>query len=364
MISHSRPYLPFDAIQAEVEGVLQSGYLANGPLCRAVESLVCQEFFFPDQTPPASAHAVQSGTAALHLALEVLKTTRGGQAYPTPPCVLTSTLTCASVVHAIRAAGCTPVLLDTDKAGMFDIDSCLEQRHLNVLAVIVPHLYGFPLNVKPLNEFFSVVEDCAQTMGVSVGDKPVGSRGCLTVTSFYATKLFCCGQGGLIASRDNAMVDKARAICRVDKSDSTEQAWNYDLADWNAAVLLPQLRRHRTMQHRRATIAQQYLEQFEKFQPALELPSQPLDGQHGWFRFVINVPHNSDRWIGKLNAAGIECKRPVYQCLHQIFGLSGEFPHAEHHWQTSLSIPIYPALSDAEVESVSEAIQSVADQLL
>ncbi|NUN95552.1 MAG: DegT/DnrJ/EryC1/StrS family aminotransferase, partial [Candidatus Omnitrophica bacterium] len=138
--------------------------------------------------------------------------------------------------------------------------------------------------------------------------------------------------------------------------------WNMNLSDWCAQLALPQLQSHAENLQQRRQIAGRYTEAFADLREKLEVP-EPCPG-HVWYRYVLLTPEASEAWIEELVSQGIETKRPVYAPLQRTFGLSGRFPVAEDHWRRSLSLPIYPTLTEGEQEQVIEAVKRAAGRLL
>lgn len=356
MIPHSRPTL--DQVDLNTwGGMLESGHLAPGRFCRTLESRFVERILARDSSE-FRARAVQSGTAALHIGLCALKILREQDGKPTGNLeVITSTLACAALVQAIRAVGAQPVLLDVTPDGNLDVNLAAECVSVNTLAVVVPHLYGKPVDVSPLMDLEApVLEDCAQTLGVETPSGRVGAVGHLMMTSFYATKPICTGQGGLVATGDERIADTIDSLCVYDGRSDGGPGWNACLSDWAAALAIPQVDHFEESLKRRARIARSYHEALREFSDRLTLPSPTEQGEHGWYRYVLLLRENSSRIASELTDLGVEAKRPVYLPQHRIFGIPGDFPNAEEHWLRSLSIPIYPTLTDLERERVIEAL--------
>lgn len=331
--------------------------MAPGPACRALESAFASHILADSSF---EAHAVQSGTAALTLLLAGLSETRVAQHE-----VVTSPLACAALVHAIRDAGAVPVFVDAKADGNLDPEQAIRVRSSQTLAFLVPHLYGQPAAVGPLVETgVPVIEDCAQTLGIDTSHGRVGTSGTAMMTSFYATKPITSGQGGLVASRDKPLIEWVRDACEYDNRDDGRRRWNSSLSDWNAQLAIPQVIAFADSLAARRGIAGTYHQAFSRFGPALALPNRgEIDG-HGWFRYVLLVPENSDPWIVELNRRGVEAKRPVYGLLSRQFGFGGDYPVAMDHWKRTLSLPIYPTLSEPERQFVLESVSATADKLL
>jgi perosamine synthetase len=200
MIPHSRPSIEADDIRAAAQ-VLQSRQLAQGGLVEQFERRMAAYFGL------SGGVAVTSGTAALEVALRALGIGPGDD-------VLLPSYVCAAPLMAIQRVGALPRLVDIE-LDTFNIDPAAARRTLTskTKAVIVPHLFGLPANLTALEQLgVPIIEDCAQTIGATEQGRPVGSIGLLTVCSFYATKLLCTGEGGMVLSRDESLLERARRL--------------------------------------------------------------------------------------------------------------------------------------------------------
>ena len=359
MIPHSRPTL--EHIETKVMGeMLKSGHLARGLFCETLESLFTGRILAaPSGT--FRARAVQSGTLALQLGLWALKNLREKRGEGVDNLhVLTSTLACGALVQSIRTVGARPILCETRMDGNLDVDAILDQVSKETLAVLVPHLYGKPIDLRGLLETdVPVFEDCAQTLGVETPCGRVGTGGRLMMTSFYATKPICTGQGGMIATEDTDLMNEIRQLCRYDERTDSGLGFNADLSDWSAALAIPQVAHFNELLEKRKRIAEAYHEALSGLSGCLTLPTSPVKGSHAWYRYVVLTEEDSTPFIEELKKEGIEAKRPVFLPQHKIFNLPGEFPCAEEHWTRSLSLPIYPSLTDQERDQIVEAVRKI-----
>jgi len=254
LIPHSRPLVGEPEIEA-LTRVVESGMLSQGPRVEELEVAVAGLAGVPE----ASGVALSSGTAALYAALHCLDVgaAHGGDEGDE---VLIPAYACTSLAQAVRWAGATPRFIDCRPDGWnADPDDAAAKVTARTRAVIVAHLFGLPAEVEVFrHEGVPVIEDCAQTLGVEVGGRPVGSRGDLTVFSFYATKLVAGGEGGMLVCRDPGRAEVARGLrdCEADRAD--ERAFNFKTSDLHAAVALAQLGRLPGLLERRRELARRY----------------------------------------------------------------------------------------------------------
>ena len=366
MIPHSRPTL--DGVDAgRLRQLLDTGQVARGDVCRRLETAFGRQIL-GDRTHPSRyrARSVQSGTAALHLALLALKNLRSASPREEPALeVVTTSLACPAVVQAVRAAQARPVFVDTDPNGNLRPDAAVEKISPRTLAFLVPHLYGRPVDLGPiLATGIPAIEDCAHALAVRGPSGTVGTAGDVMTTSLYATKLVCAGQGGIVASRRPEIADEIDDLSRCDGREGAKMRWNYDLSDWAAALALPQIESFSGFLERRRSIAERYTRAFEPYRDVLVLPEAQAGCEHAWYRYVVLVPENSDPWIARLGELGIEAKRPVHGPLPRLFGFDGEFSSCEDHWRRSLSLPVYPSLTDDEADRLVEAFRQTAEALV
>lgn len=322
MIPHSKPYIGEEEIEA-VGRVLRSGRIAQGAEVEAFERecavLLGRRF----------AVAVNSGTAALHLALVILGVGKGSRvAFPS--------YACAALLQAVSRTEAEPVLCDIGP----DYNLARNSAPPDCDAVIVPHLFGAPA---PMPAHENVIENIAQSIG-----GPTGKASRIAMTSFYATKMLTTGEGGMLFSDDTALAEHARDLRDYDNRDGFTQRYAYKMTDFQAAMGRVQLKRLQGFVERRRAIAKQYSEAFASL--PLRLPK--AEG-HVFFRYVVAAPQR-DVLEKFLLQQGIEAKRPVYRPAHHYVG--GNIPNSEKAHLECLSIPIYPALTSQEVEYVIESV--------
>ena len=344
VIPHSRPSLGEAEAQAAAH-VIHTGLLSQSEKVAEFERTLAK------LTGQDQGVAVSSGTAALFLALKALDVGPGDE-------VVIPSYCCTALWHAVNQAGATPVLADIDPS-TYNLSPASVARAISprTKAVIVVHAFGLPVDVAELKVGgIPLIEDCAQTLGVSVQGNPVGSRGDLAVCSFYATKLLATGEGGMVLGRSELLLSRIRAFRQYDEQDELKPAFNYKMTDLQAVIGLSQAARLESFLERRRAIAMRYAEAVRR--AGVEPPQVPPGHEHAYYRFVVRMPTPVGPMLERAHALGIVCRRPVHRPLHRYVGLAG-FPESDAAWERALSIPIYPALSDDEVARVVEAIPSI-----
>lgn len=373
--------LPFampDVGEDEIDAVvaaIRSGWLSSGPRVSEFESA-----FSAFLGEGLHAVALNSATAGLHLALEACGVGPGDE-------VLVPTWTFTATAEVVRYLGAEPVLVDVDPVSLnIDFDDAARRITERTRAVMPVHLAGLPIPHKLLSDFASshrldIVEDAAHAFPAAVDDLRVGAGETrATVFSFYATKTITTGEGGMVVTRDADLAARVRVmrlhgISRnaFDRYRSTTPSWAYDvvapgykynLGDPAAAMGLVQLSRAEEMRSRREQIALRYDEAFADV--PLDRPFIPgSDVQHAWHLYIVRTgrDHNRDTVIGDLAAQGIGTSVhfiPLH--IHPYWRDRGrfdqsEFPVASAQYRRVISLPIYSAMSDADVDRVIGAVR-------
>lgn len=317
--------------------MLASGWLAQGAEVAAFENEICAFLDLPEH----HAVGVSSGTAALFLALQVLMATGRRVACPV--------YACSALTNAIALAGARPLLLDTERDSP-NIDLAALSRSDADIAV-VPHMFGCPVAMSPLPAM-PVIEDCAQSIGACTQDRAVGLSGLVGIFSFSATKLITSGgQGGMLVSRDRGLAEAARDYREFDGKRDRRPRFNLQMTDLQAAVGRAQLRKLPSFLERRRRI-------FERYRDAgLELVDPPVAGVAVRYRTVIRS-RDPQRQIAGLARRQIAAIVPVHDW--ELLGPADEFPNASEICRTTVSLPTYPLLDDAQLATVIDGLSDVA----
>ena len=349
MIAHSRPSLQQEDIDAVTE-VLRSGQLVQGPYVDRFERAVAA------MVGVKGGVAVHSGTAALELALRTLGVGSGDE-------VIMPSYVCAALWLAAQRVGALPRLVDIE-LDTYALDPVAARQAVSskTRAIIIPHAFGLPADCAALEPLgIPMIEDCAQTLGATIRGQQVGTMGKVAVCSFYATKLLCTGEGGMLLSDDDGILEQARALRGYDQEPTVDPAsFNRKLTDMQAALGLSQLARFPAFLARRAEIAEHYRNEFAPLD--VVLPPVPEERTHVYFRFVIRVPQSRrgpaavNELLRNLEHRGVQCRRPVFRALHRYLELEG-FPRSDEASETALSVPIYPTMSDDEIAKTAEVVR-------
>ena len=340
MIPHSRPTITADDAAA-VSAVLQTGQLAQGEQVRRFEEAVAA------YAGRRGAVATNSGTSALHLALLALGIGAGDE-------VLIPSYTCVALVNAIGYVGGTPRLAEIDPR-TYNLDPEDARRRLTAATrtAIVPHMFGLPADLAPRVEWgIPLIEDCAQTFGAMYRGRRVGGFGAISICSFYATKVFTTGEGGMLLSDSDTVLRRARDLRDYDGRPTLQLRFNYKMTDFQAALGVSQLGRLPEFLERRQALASRYGGALRGL--PLRLPDGAPDRTHIFYRYVVGVD-DAPRVAARLQRLGIECKVPVGRPLHEYLGVDG-FAQTDRVMRTALSLPLYPSLSDEDADAVAQAL--------
>ncbi len=328
-----------EEIQA-VSEVIASGHIAEGAVVKEFEQK------FGDYLNAKHAVATNSGTSALHLALLALEVRPGDE-------VIIPSYVCCALLNAVNYTGATAVLADICP-DTYNLDAADVKKRLSsrTKVIIVPHLFGMAADLDSLLALdVPIIEDCAQAVGAVYNQRPVGTFGVASICSFYATKVITTGEGGMVVCNAKDIAERIRDLKTYDQKDDYKIRFNYKMSDIQAVLGLAQLERLNSILRRRKAIAEQYTRAFK----ALDLNLPPDDSSQIFFRYVMGLKADSSSGIKALSRKGIGCDRPIYLPLHRQMKLKG-YPVSEKAWKNSLSIPIYPSLTNGEVSQVIDAV--------
>jgi dTDP-4-amino-4,6-dideoxygalactose transaminase len=351
-----------EAVDKAIQRVLSAGRYILGEETAAFEKRLADYIGVP------YALGVGNGTEALHLALRGLGVGPGDE-------VITVSHTAVATVAAVEMTGATPVLVDIHPHS-YTMDASLIERALSdrSKAIVPVHLYGQPCALDEILAFarkheLFVIEDCAQSHGALYRGRRTGSFGHAAAFSFYPTKnLGGLGDGGAITTRDPSLYEKLRALRQYgwDANRVSQCAgWNSRLDELQAAVLRVKLARLEENNQRRIQIARAYDEWLRRL-PELILPSASADTVHVYHQYVVRCRDHTTRedLMHYLFEQGIQTAvhypLPVHLQPAYADRLPGSrsLPVTEDVCPKIISLPLFPELTDEEVEQVVGAIRA------
>jgi perosamine synthetase len=387
-----------DAEVGEVVSALRSGWLTTGPRVKRFE----EEFAAAIRAPHAV--AVNSATAALHLAVEALGL-KAGQA------VLVPTMTFAATAEVVRYLGAHPILVDCDPVTTnLDLDDArrkLEALRSGRLGAKIPadaepvgiipvHVGGLMMDVERVRAFAHenrlwVVEDAAHAFPASwrrdarsPWQRCGENTSAISCFSFYANKTITTGEGGMATTTDAELAHRMRLMSLHGLS---QDAWGrysgggkwdyrilapgfkYNLTDLAAAIGIHQLARAEAMRREREAVARELLEAFADIEE-LETPATDENRIHSWHLFPIRLrlerlAVDRNTVMDELKARGVGCSvhwRPLH--LHpyyqETFGWrAADLPTATRTWERLISLPIFPGMKPEEIRHVIETVKEL-----
>lgn len=382
----SEQFLPFalpDITEAEISSVvetLRSGWITTGPKTKEFEGRLA--------TATGSRHALalNSCTAALHLALEAVGVEAGSE-------VIVPTLTFAATAEVVRYFGVTPVLVDV-RSSDHNIDPIAVERAISprTRAIIPVHFAGVPADMDEIASIarvrgIPVIADAAHCFPGHYRGRNVGTLADISCFSFYATKTISTGEGGAAVTDNDEWADRMRIMSLHGisrdawKRYTAEGNWyyeivapgyKYNLTDIASALGLVQLARAEEMLARRKSIAERYDQAFREL-AALELMPRPADRGHAHHLYVVKLrPEiagvSRDQFIVEMKARGIGTSvhfiplhlHPYYR---DTFGyVPDQLPVALDVYRRTVSLPIYSKMNDGDVERVIGAVSDVLER--
>ena len=375
-LSFSPPSIGPEEIEAVVE-TLRSDWITTGPKTQRFEAA------FAEHAGAPYALAVNSCTAAMHLALAAWGIGPGDE-------VITTPYTFCSTANVILHVGARPVLADVCPDDLtIDPAAIAAAITPRTKAILPVHFAGQPGRMDDLLALAArhgllVLEDAAHAVGARYRGRPVGSLGDATAFSFYATKNLTTAEGGMLTTADAALAERARRLGLHGMSRdawkrySVEGSWfyevveagfKYNMTDIQAALGLVQLGKQPVFQARRAAIVAAYAAGLGDL-PALQLPTARPEVDHAWHLYGIRLRPGALR-ITRAEAIEELRRRNIGASVHFIplnlhpyyrehLGWApGQFPVAEAAYAGAISLPLHPRLTDADVADVVAAVREI-----
>ena len=380
------PFLPFalpllgEEEILEVTDTLRSGWLTTGPKTAKFEKDFC-EFIGTDY-----ALAVNSATSGLHLALEAIGVGQGDKVITTP-CTFTAT------AEVVRYLGADPILVDIDPK-TFNIDpekiKKIAKTHDNIKAIMPVHFAGQSCEMNAIRDIanehnWKIVEDAAHALPTTWQGEMIGTLSDITVYSFYATKTIATGEGGMVVSNNKDYIERMKVMRlhginrdAFDRYTSDKPSWfyeivepgyKYNMTDIAASLGIHQLKKAYAFQERRKWMAEQYNEAFASLSLRVPFVAHP-DDTHAWHLYVIQL---------ELESLNIDRNRFIELMAEERIGTSVHFIplHLHPYWRDrydykpedypvaldvfnrAVSLPIYPKMTNNDVERVILAVTKI-----
>lgn len=376
-IPFGKPQIDEETIQ-EVTGVLRSGWLTHGPKSKEFEEK------FAEYCGSKYAIAVGSCTAALHLSLKALGITKGDE-------VIVPAQTHVATAHAVMYTGATPVFADVEtETYNISLESIKEKITGKTKAIMPVHFAGQPCKMDEIMKIADehglyIVEDAAHALGAKYKGKTVGSLGTEAACfSFYPVKHITTGEGGILATDNKEIAEKATLTRAFGITRSTwerttvHRPWHYEVEDIGfnyrmteigSAMGLGQLKKNDSFNNTRARNAG-ILEKGLGSIKGIELPAAIDDIEHAYLFYQILVNKDAkvqrDDLIPKLKELGVGTSvhypvpvhlMPVYR---DLFGYKeGSLPGAERVSKEAISLPVHPGVNEEDMEYIVSTMKSL-----
>ncbi len=361
----------------EVVNTLKSGWVAKGPRTMEFEKR------FAEYVGAKYAIAMNSATAALHIALIAAGIKAGDE-------VITTSMTFAATVNTIVHVGATPVFVDIDpETGCIDADKIEEKITEKTKAIVPVHYTGHACDMDKIRTIADkynlfVSEDAAHAIETYYKGNLIGKKGDCASFSFYATKNICTGEGGILTTNRDDIAEKARVMSlhgmsraawnRYGKSGS----WRYDIEylgfkynmfDIQAALAKTQMDKLDFMQARRREIVKAYNEAFNKLD-GVKIPIEREYTTHSWHLYILRLELDKltidrDKFIELMSEANIGTSVhfiPVHlmSFYRNNYGCKeGDLPLTEKYFDSIISLPLYPKMTDRDVKDVIDVVTSI-----
>ncbi|NCC49861.1 MAG: UDP-4-amino-4-deoxy-L-arabinose aminotransferase [Spartobacteria bacterium] len=372
----SKPSISEADINA-IADVLRSGWITTGPHNAEFERQVC------NKTGCAHAVALASATAGMHLLLKALNIGPGDE-------VITPSMTWVSTPNLITLAGAKAVFVDVDRDTLMTSRKLIESHITERTKLIVPvHFAGAPADMDPIRSLarergIALAEDAAHAIGTEYKDVPIGKTG-TCIFSFHPIKNITTGEGGMFCTDDPALADRIRQLkfhgLGVDAYDRTthgrapqaqviEPGYKYNMTDISAVLGLRQLSRLDAFNQRRMELAIRYRERLEEIDELLPLADPPYPHKHAWHLFIVRVDIdkagiNRDAFMALLKernvGTGLHFRAAHLQKYYQEAAKMQQESLPATAWNSEriCSLPLFPDMTDRDVDDVIEAIKDV-----
>lgn len=375
------PYCRPDVGEEEIAAVAESmrnGWLTTGPKVRQFEDA------FAQAAGVKHAVAVNSCTAALHVGLLAAGVQPGDD-------VVMPSLTFVAGAQCALEVGARPVFCDVNESTLTaDLETIEAALTPKTKAIIAMPYGGRPMDAGALVRFASergitVIEDAAHAAGMLDRGEWAGTRSALAAYSFYATKNLTTAEGGILLTNDDAVMERVRVLSLhgMDRDawkrytakgswryEVREPGFKYNMPDIAAAIGIVQLERLEAMQKRREEIARRYLEAFAQVPGLLcQAPPENAGDRHSWCMFVVRITGEAgvsrDELIERLKNHNIGTS--VHYIPTHTFSAyrkyaSDKLQATERIWNEMISLPLYPTMTDLDVEDVISSTISCLKQ--
>jgi len=302
-----------------------------------------------------------NGTTALHLALLALDIGKGDE-------VILPTLTYVASANSILYVGAKPVFVDSEiNTWNIDVDQIERKITKKTKAIMAVHLYGHPSNMARINEIAKkhnlfVIEDCAEAIGSKIGDKYVGTFGDISIFSFFGNKTITTGEGGMVVTKNEELIEKVRLLKNQGVSKVKEYwhevlGYNYRMTNISAAIGYAQMEKIDMILYKKKQIAKWYQEAFNTM-PVIFHQEQIGYTHSYWMCSVLFENEKLKNKIRKiLFEKGIET-RPIFNPVHlmPVYNVNENYGVSENLNSKGINLPSFPGLEKEEIVFIVKII--------
>jgi UDP-4-amino-4-deoxy-L-arabinose-oxoglutarate aminotransferase len=372
----SKPSITEDDIAA-VAAVMRSGWITTGPKAAEFEKNFC------GYVGCGGSVALTSATAGMHIALKALNIGPGDE-------VITPSMTWVSTVNMTILAGAKPIFVDIDRDTLLVSPDAIKNAITSRTKAIIPvHFAGAPVHIEPIRELskrsgIALIEDAAHAIGTEYKGERIGRRG-TSIFSFHPIKNITTGEGGMFCSDDAKLVEHIRRLkfhgLGVDAFDRTmqgrspqaevlEPGYKYNLPDVAAVLGIRQLARVDEFNRKREELAMYYRKRLAEVDELSPLTIPSYDIKHAWHLFIVRldvakVKMSRDEFMAELKKLNIGTGlhfRAVHLQKYYVEAMGmqrGILPNTEWNSDRICSLPLFPDMTERDVNDVIDAIKQV-----
>jgi len=369
----NKPFIGEEEIKAASDSIRSGHIIGNGPKGKELEREIRDKFKIKQ------ALLVNSCTSAMEIALRVSEIKLGDE-------VICPSFAFASISNAIVLQGAKPVFVDIDK-NTYNIDPAKIKKAITckTKAIMPVHYAGQACQMDEINKIaldhgLTVIEDAAQGIGAKYKGKYLGTLENIGCFSFHGTKNLVCGEGGVLLTNNDELFRKAEIIREkgtnrnaffrgeVDKYEWLEIGSSYVLSDILAAIALEQFKKLKIITEKRQKNAELLTEKLRNLEDRIVLPFIADDVKTNWHLYTIRVPKEKRNWMIKsLIAEGIGCSfhfTPLHSSPYARRNLgyrTEDLPITEEISATLIKLPMYPQLTEKDIDDIAAAIRKIVN---
>lgn len=345
LILHSKPLYEEDDYK-RLNACLDCFYTASGGHNSEELKNVLMQYYSTKEVELTS-----SGATAMLLALIIIGLKPNDN-------VLLPTYVCKEVFESVKFLNLNPILADIDVNNYTLSYEKVEKiiKKYKIDAIIFPHLFGISGDIKSLEKLeIPIIEDISQGLGATIDSQPVGSYGDISIMSFKSIKMLGGSEGGAVLINNKKYLDTYKRYMMGE--NVYYSLFNFPMSEIAASLSLSQFLKLSKFLNRRMEISNIYNNEFLYLKNATIIKPKNNDAN---YRYLLKLKNLNIEYVkARFEEEGILIRKPVDALLHQIYNISGDFLNAENIFDSVISIPIYPALKDYEIEKIISITKTI-----